>query len=253
MEATTAPRQEWTFAQWARGRRRLAAAGSGRSAGLIAEPSIDFGDGAVTERGARGRLQRRPRPLRLPALPARPTTSRRGRRWAVYYCDLRRRRPLGVTGIWAHLRATSPAYVFTFPNNEADAYFHLATGTLFALIAADPARPRPRRRSDDRADRDPRPLSWASDGHSPLEGAAGAGGAQAEEEDHAAADGHDPHLAADDREGDVLLGLGGQRLEVEVARARARRRRRGRPRRGRRRPAAGSRRGSGGRRPARGR
>jgi len=41
-----------------------------------------------------------------------------------------------------------------------------------------------------------RPRLWER-----LEGAAGAGGAQGEEEDHAAADGHDAHLAADDGEG----------------------------------------------------
>ena len=29
-----------------------------------------------------------------------------------------------------------PAYVFTFPNNQADGWFHLATGTVFALIVA---------------------------------------------------------------------------------------------------------------------
>ena len=50
-----------------------------------------------------------------------------------------------------------------------------------------------------------------------LEGAAGAGGAQGEEEDHAAADGHDPHLAADDRQGELLLGLGREGFEVDVA------------------------------------
>ena len=43
------------------------------------------------------------------------------------------------------------------------------------------------------------------------------GGAEGEEEDHAAADGHDPHLAADDRQGDRLLGVGGERFEVDVA------------------------------------
>ena len=49
MEATTAPRQEWTFAQWAVvivvSLQLLWAL-----AGLIAEPSIDFGDDAVTEK-----------------------------------------------------------------------------------------------------------------------------------------------------------------------------------------------------------
>ena len=42
---------------------------------------------------------------------------------------------LFATGIWAFFDK-QPAYVFTFPNNHADAYFHLATGALFALIAA---------------------------------------------------------------------------------------------------------------------
>ena len=49
MEATTAPREQWTFAQWA-----LVIVISLQLlwalAGLIAEPSIDFGDDAVTEK-----------------------------------------------------------------------------------------------------------------------------------------------------------------------------------------------------------
>ena len=79
------------------------------------------------------------------------------------------------------------------------------------------------------------------------------GGAQGEEEDHAAADGHDPHLAADDRQGDRLLGCRRAAPRSRCRRSRARRRRRGPPRRGRRRAAAGCRRGSGGRRRPRGR
>ncbi len=39
-----------------------------------------------------------------------------------------------VTGVWA-LAATQVAYFFTFPNNEADAVLHLATGFLFVGIA----------------------------------------------------------------------------------------------------------------------
>jgi hypothetical protein len=110
MEAATAPRQaQWTFAQWAVviviSLQLLWAL-----AGLIAEPSIDFGEGAVTEKvlgvdfngvhALSGFL------LFLPGyyFATRP-------KWAVYYS------------------------IFTFPNNHADAYFHMATGTLFALIA----------------------------------------------------------------------------------------------------------------------
>jgi|SRR6187399_582791 len=48
------------------------------------------------------------------------------------------------------------------------------------------------------------------------EGAAGAGGTQGQEEDHAAADGHDAHLATDDGEGEGLLGAGRKGLEVDV-------------------------------------
>src|SRR6201746_223457 len=46
---------------------------------------------------------------------------------------------------------------------------------------------------------------------------AGRRGAQAEEEDDAAADGHDAHLAADDLQSDRFLGLGVEGLEVGVA------------------------------------
>ena len=131
MEATTAPRQEWTFAQWALvvvvTLQLLCAL-----AGLIAEPSFDFGDNAATEKvlgvdfngvhALSGFL------LFLPGyyFATRP-------KWAVYYC-LYVTVALWTTGIWA-MFDNQPAYVFTFPNNEADGWFHLATGTLFALIA----------------------------------------------------------------------------------------------------------------------
>ena len=132
MEAAAAPqRREWTFAQWAvmtLATLQLLWA----LAGLIAEPSIDFGEGAVTEKvlgvdfngvhAISGFL------LFLPAFyfATRP-------KWAVYYA-IYVAAALLLTGIWA-LFDNQPAWVFTFPNNEADAYFHLATGALFALIA----------------------------------------------------------------------------------------------------------------------
>src|SRR5665811_1374914 len=58
---------------------------------------------------------------------------------------------------------------------------------------------------------------WSGSELLALKRAAGAGGAQAEEEDHAAADGHDPHLAADDRQGQLLLLALGQGFEFELA------------------------------------
>ena len=131
MEAATAPRREqWTFAQW--GVLVLASVQLlWATAGLVAEPSIDFGDGAVTRQvlgvdfngvhAISGYL------LFLPAyyFALRP-------KWALYYA-IYVAAALYATGIWA-LFDKQPAYVFTFPNNEADAWFHLATGTLFALI-----------------------------------------------------------------------------------------------------------------------
>jgi uncharacterized protein DUF4383 len=133
MEAAAVQREPWTFAQkaivmlaalqllWA-------------TAGLIAEPSIDFGEDAVTERvlgvdfngvhALSGFL------LFLPAFyfALRP-------KWALYYA-IYVAAALISTGIWA-LFTTQPAWgVFTFPNNAADGVFHLATGTLFAIVAA---------------------------------------------------------------------------------------------------------------------
>ena len=132
MEAAAVTREPWTFAQkaivvlavlqllWA-------------TAGLIAEPSIDFGEDAVTERvlgvdfngvhAISGFL------LFLPAFyfALRP-------KWALYYA-IYVAGALIVTGIWA-LFDTQPAWVFTFPNNSADGIFHLATGAVFAIVAA---------------------------------------------------------------------------------------------------------------------
>jgi hypothetical protein len=132
MEAAAAPRSQWTFAQWAIvviAVFQLAWA----TAGLIAEPSFDFGDGAATERvlgvdfngvhALSGFL------LFGPAFffALKP-------RWAVLYA-IYVAVALLVTGVWS-LWSTSPAGVFTFPNNEADATLHIATGVLFAAIAA---------------------------------------------------------------------------------------------------------------------
>ena len=132
MEATTAPRQEWTFAQWA-----VVIVISLQLvwalAGLIAEPSIDFGDDAVTEKvlgvdfngvhALSGFL------LFLPAyyFALKP-------RWALLYA-IYVAVALITTGIWAAF-STSPAGIFTFPNNDADAVLHIATGVLFGVVAA---------------------------------------------------------------------------------------------------------------------
>jgi uncharacterized protein DUF4383 len=131
MEAAAVSRQQWTFAQkaivvlaalqllWA-------------TAGLIAEPSIDFGEDAVTERvlgvdfngvhALSGFL------LFLPAFyfALRP-------KWALYYA-IYVAGALISTGIWA-LFSTQPAWVFTFPNNASDGVFHIATGAVFAIVA----------------------------------------------------------------------------------------------------------------------
>lgn len=132
MEATTASgRTGWTFAQWAVVIVSALQIGWA-TAGLIAEPSIDFGSDAATEsvlgvdfngvHAISGYL------LFLPAFyfATRP-------KWAVYYAAYVAI-ALWATGIWA-LFDEQPAYVFTFPNNTADGWFHLATGTVYALIA----------------------------------------------------------------------------------------------------------------------
>lgn len=102
------------------------------TAGLIAEPSFHFGADAPTEKvlgvdfngvhAVSGFL------LFAPAFyfARRPD-------WAFYY-DVYVVGALWITGIWA-LFTAQPAWVFTFPDNSADAIFHLATGTLFAVLA----------------------------------------------------------------------------------------------------------------------
>jgi Domain of unknown function (DUF4383) len=131
MEAATAPRSQWTFAQWGivvLATLQLAWA----VAGLIAEPSFHFGDGAPTQRvlgvdfngvhALSGFL------LFAPAFffALKP-------RWAVLYA-IYAAIALILTGFWA-IWSTSPAGIFTFPNNDADAILHITTGVLFALIA----------------------------------------------------------------------------------------------------------------------
>ena len=55
-------------------------------------------------------------------------------RWALLYAAYVSV-ALIVTGIWAAL-STSPAGVFAFPNNDADAILHISMGVLFGIVAA---------------------------------------------------------------------------------------------------------------------
>lgn len=132
MEAAAVSRSRWTFAQW--GIVVLAVVQLAWAvAGLIAEPTFDFGDGASTQRvlgvdfngvhALSGFL------LFAPAFffALKP-------RWAVLYA-IYVAVALIVTGIWA-IFSTNPAGIFTFPNNGADAVLHLATGALFAIVGA---------------------------------------------------------------------------------------------------------------------
>lgn len=131
MEAATAPRSQWTFAQW--GIVVLASLQLLWSlAGLIAEPSFHFGNGAPTQQvlgvdfngvhALSGFL------LFLPAyyFALKP-------RWAILYA-IYVAAALIISGFWAFW-STSPAGIFTFPNNDADAILHISTGVLFALVA----------------------------------------------------------------------------------------------------------------------
>lgn len=132
MEAISAPRARWTFAQWA-----IVVVAALQivwaTAGLIAEPSFHFGEDAPTQvvlgvdfngvHALSGYL------LFGPAFIAalRP-------RWAMIYA-VAAAVALITTGIWAAF-STSPAGIFAFPDNTADAILHIATGTVFAVIAA---------------------------------------------------------------------------------------------------------------------
>jgi Domain of unknown function (DUF4383) len=132
MEATTAAREQWTFAQkaivilaaiqllWA-------------LAGFIAEPSFAFGEDAPTERvlgiDFNGNHALAGLLLFGPAF-----YFALNPKWALYYA-IYAAGALIISGIWA-LFSEQPAWVFTFPNNVSDAIFHLATGALFAIVAA---------------------------------------------------------------------------------------------------------------------
>ena len=132
MEAAAVSRSQWTFAQW--GIVVLAVVQLAWAvAGLIAEPSFHFGDGAPTQQvlgvdfngvhALSGFL------LFGPAFffALKP-------RWAVLYA-IYVSVALIATGLWA-IWSTSPAGIFTFPNNNADAILHISTGILFGLVAA---------------------------------------------------------------------------------------------------------------------
>lgn len=124
-------REPWTFAQKA-----IVVLASVQLlwalAGFIAEPSFHLGVDAPTERvlgvdfngyhALAGLL------LFGPAFYFALKPS-----WAVYYA-IYAAAALIFTGIWA-LFDNTPAWVFTFPNNDSDAIFHLATGALFAIVA----------------------------------------------------------------------------------------------------------------------
>lgn len=131
MEAATAQRSQWTFAQW--GIVVLASLQLLWSlAGLIAEPSFHFGNGAPTQQvlgvdfngvhALSGFL------LFLPAyyFALKP-------RWAILYA-IYAAAALIVSGLWAFW-STSPAGIFAFPNNNADAVLHITTGALFLIVA----------------------------------------------------------------------------------------------------------------------
>jgi cytochrome b len=132
MEAAVVSHSRWTFAQW--GIVVLAALQLAWAiAGLIAEPSFHFGEGAPTKivlgvdfngvHALSGFL------LFGPAFffALKP-------RWAVLYAVFVAA-ALIITGIWAAF-STSPAGIFAFPDNTADAILHLTTGALFATVAA---------------------------------------------------------------------------------------------------------------------
>ena len=124
MEATTATREQWTFAQ--KGIVVLAAIQLlWALAGFVAEPNFAFGEDAPTEKvlgvDFNGNHALAGLLLFAPAFyfALRPEVG-------VLLRDLRRR-GADRHGIWA-LFSEQPGWVFTFPDNTADAIFHLATG-----------------------------------------------------------------------------------------------------------------------------
>lgn len=131
MEATTAAREQWTFAQ--KGIVILAAIQLlWALAGFIAEPSFAFGEDAPTERvlgvDFNGNHALAGLLLFAPAFYFALSP-----KWALYYA-IYVAGALIISGIWA-LFSEQPGWVFTFPNNYADAVFHIATGVLFAIVA----------------------------------------------------------------------------------------------------------------------
>jgi hypothetical protein len=131
MEAIAVSRPRWTFAQW--GIVVLATLQLlWALAGLIAEPTFHFGADAPTKvvlgvdfngvHALSGFLLFGPAFL----FALKP-------RWAVLYAIFVSA-ALILTGIWAAF-STSPAGIFAFPDNGADAALHITTGVLFGLVA----------------------------------------------------------------------------------------------------------------------
>jgi hypothetical protein len=131
MEAATAPRAQWSFAQ--KGIVVLAAVQLlWALAGFVAEPSFHLGEDAPTRQvlgvdfngyhALAGLL------LFGPAFyfALRP-------KWALYYA-IYAAGALFVTGVWA-LFEQQPAWVFTFPDTHNDAIFHLVGAAFFAAVA----------------------------------------------------------------------------------------------------------------------
>lgn len=132
MEASALPRQGWTFAQKAivvlAGIQLLWAL-----AGFIAEPSFGWGEDAKTERvlgiDFNGNHALAGLLLFGPAF-----YFALDPKWAVYYA-IYAAVALIVSGLWA-FASEQPAWVFTFPNNNADAVFHVVSGIVFGAVAA---------------------------------------------------------------------------------------------------------------------
>ena len=132
MEAATAPRTQWTFAQW--------------GIVVLATLQLALGDRRPDRRAElrlRRRSARRERVLGvdfngvhalsgfLLFLPAYYFALKP--RWAVLYA-IYVAVALIVTGIWA-IFATSPPASSPSPTTTPTPYFHLATGALFAAVA----------------------------------------------------------------------------------------------------------------------
>ena len=101
-------------------------------AGFIAEPTFATGDDAPTEKvlGVDFNGWHALAGVALFA-PAYLLALRPG--WALFYAWYAAALLIS-TGLWA-LASSQVAIVFTFPDNEADAVFHLITGAVFLAIA----------------------------------------------------------------------------------------------------------------------